>query len=528
MPRRATDTIFERRLAALINSRVRGMASLGLRGLEKETLRVTPAGRIALTQHPRALGSALCHPNITTDYSEALLELVTPTFDSNVALLTFLRELQSFVYGVLEDELLWCASMPCELDGDLAVPIANYGSSHLGRFKNIYRRGLLTRYGGMMQAIAGVHFNYSLPQGFWPVWAEVLQSRQAGADFISARYFDLLRNFRRHGWIVSWLFGASPALCASFVPPESRSGLQPLARHSMYDPDSTSLRMSDLGYRNRNQAAVTVSVNNLEDYLRDLLHAVHTPHPPFQQLGVQVNGEYRQLSANILQIENEYYSSIRPKRAPRGGELTAHALQRAGVEYVEVRSLDLDCFTPESVTLDQLNFMEALQVYLLLKDSPPVQNSEQEVLDANLLRVTRSGRAADLALDRDGRSQNLTEWAAGVLDEMQGVCELLDAGATNAPYKTALRAQQDKVAQPQLLPSARLQRELQKHDEDFAAWTLRHSQQYAQQIRQQALTAAQSTQLVNAAGASLQQQQRLERESKGSFEQFLSAKLAPN
>ncbi len=286
--------MFERRMAALVNLRVPGALRGGLRGLEKETLRVTPAGRIARTPHPQAIGSALCHPHITTDYSESLLELVTAAVPDNDTLLRELRALQVFVYGHLQDELLWCASMPCELAGDADVPIAHYGRSHEGHFKEVYRRGLLNRYGGMMQAIAGVHFNYSLPAAFWPLWAEVHQARSADSAFVSARYFELLRNFRRHGWLVNWLFGASPALCRSFA--ADAAGLRPHAARTLYGPDSTSLRMSDLGYRNRNQAAVQVSVNSLDEYLRDLLRAVHTPHPAYERIGVKVDGEYRQLT----------------------------------------------------------------------------------------------------------------------------------------------------------------------------------------------------------------------------------------
>jgi glutamate--cysteine ligase len=519
----AIDRVFERRLAALVNARAPEALRGGLRGLEKETLRVTPAGRIARTPHPQAIGSALCHPHITTDYSEALLELVTSAVPDNDTLLRELRALQTFVYGHLDDELLWCASMPCELSGDADVPIAHYGRSHEGHFKEVYRRGLLNRYGGMMQAIAGVHFNYSLPAGFWPLWAEVRESRVADSAFVSARYLELLRNFRRHGWLVSWLFGASPALCRSFA--ADAVGLRPHAARTLYGPDSTSLRMSDLGYRNRNQAAVQVSVNSLDDYLRDLLRAVHTPHPPYERIGVKVDGEYRQLSANILQIENEYYSAIRPKRAPRVGELTAQALRRGGVEYVEVRVLDLDMLAPDSMSAEQLDFMEALLVLLLLKDSPPLSNDEQEALDANQLHVARDGRVAGLQLQRDGRAVPLRDWAAGLLDELTGVCELLDAGGTRR-YASALQSQRDKLAQPQLLPAAQLQRQMLEHEEEFAAQALRLSRQHRQALLATPLEPALREQMTEQARESVEMQQRMDHAVRGDFGEYLRQRLA--
>jgi glutamate--cysteine ligase len=524
----ALDRILERRLAALVNSRIPAVLSAGLRGLEKESLRVRAGGQLADTQHPAGLGSALCNPNITTDYSESLIELVTPTFSSNSSLWQYLRQLQLYVYNHMEEELLWCASMPCELASDAEVPIAWYGKSHDGRFKEIYRRGLLTRYGGMMQAIAGIHFNYSLPKAFWPVWAEVLKAPRADADFVSARYFELLRNFRRHGWLVSYLFGASPAACKSFLQGQPDSALLPWRDDTVFGPHATSLRMSDMGYRNRNQAAVQVSVNSLKDYLRDLMLAVHTPHPPFAALGVKVDGEYRQLSANILQIENEYYSSMRPKRAPRSGELTGHALARGGVEYVELRSLDLDAQAPESVTELQLNFLEAFLVLLLLKDSRAIENSEQEQLDHNHLLITRSGRDPALRLSRDGRPVAPASWAAELLEEMVGVCELLDAGNVARPFSHALRAQRDKISQPLLLPAAQLLREMQEHGESFAQLSLRHS--IAHRKLAMAVTAESPLQqaLTQQALESLELQARKDASVTGSFDDYLRTRLADN
>ncbi len=331
MARAGVDRVYERRVAALINSREQRLLQGGLRGIERESLRVTPEGRLALTGHPRALGAALTHPHITTDYSESLIELVTPAFADNGTLMSYLNDLHRFVYSHLGEELLWAPSMPCELGSDAEIPIARYGSSHQGRIKSIYRHGLLIRYGGMMQAISGVHFNYSLPAGFWPLYAELSQSRGDGQSFVSARYFDLLRNYRRHGWLISYLFGASPALCRSFLQGHADPTLEPIGADTLIGREATSLRMSDLGYRNRSQSAVSASVNSLDEYVRDLRRAVHQPHPPYEALGVKVGDDYRQLSGNLLQIENEYYSYIRPKRTLQGAERTVHALLRGGV-----------------------------------------------------------------------------------------------------------------------------------------------------------------------------------------------------
>jgi len=530
MARAVIDRVFERRLASLVNSRERGAALAGgRRGLEREGLRVTPAGRVSGRPHPQALGSALCNPHITTDFSEALLELVTPTFTDNAALAQYLGDLHHFVARHLDDELLWAGSMPGEIAGEAEVPIARYGSSHRGHFKEVYRRGLQTRYGGLMQAIAGAHFNFSFPERFWPLWAEVLEQPAPGSEFVSGCYFDLVRNYRRHGWLALYLFGVSPALCASFVPAPRDPELLPLGPGTLHLPHATSLRMSDLGYRNRNQSAVNVSVNSLADYLRDLRRATHTVHPPFAALGVRVDGEYRQLNANILQIENEYYSNIRPKRAPRAGETTLRALARGGVEYVEVRALDICIFEPTGVCMDELHFMEAFLALCLLRGSEPIDATEQAQLDQNHLLVARRGREAGLALQRAGRPVPLQDWAGELLDQLAGVCALLDAGDPTRRYQRTLERQAEKLRDAELTPSARLLRELRRSTVGFADYARTLSEQHrARLLDARGHEPAVLANFAEEAAASLEVQAALERAERGTFEEYLARTLGPD
>jgi glutamate--cysteine ligase len=520
------DRVYERRVAGLINSREQRLLCEGPRGLERESLRVQPDGRIAQTPHPAGLGSALTNPHVTTDYAEALTELVTPTFHSNAALLQYLVDLHQFVYSQIGEELLWATSMPCALRGDADIPIARFGNSHQGRVKSIYRHGLLIRYGGIMQAISGVHFNYSFPEAFWPLYAQVCQSRDDGRDFISARYFDMLRNYRRHGWIVLYLFGVSSALCKSFLKGRRDHQLEPLGSDTFVGPYATSLRMSDIGYRNRGQSEVPVSVNHIDEYLRDLHRAVTTPHPPFQKLGVKVDGEYRQLSGNLLQIENEYYSYVRPKRTLRAGERTLHALARAGVEYVEVRALDNSAFDPVGVNLRKLYFLEAFVQLLMLKDSPPIDANEETSIDRNHLIIARQGRQPDLTLVRDGRNVPMIAWAEELLDSMTGVCELLDAGHPDRPYTATLKDQQAKLHDVEQTPSARLLRELHSHDESFSALALRFSVDHRRHIEAQPVNQVRRREFEAEAQLSLEAQQSIERSQKGSFDEYLASYLA--
>ena len=91
----------------------------GLRGVEKESLRISKDGSVAQTGHPAAWGSPLTHPFITTDYSEALTELVTPTFTTAEAVNEFLHQVHQYLYETMaDDELMWASSMPCAVGDD--------------------------------------------------------------------------------------------------------------------------------------------------------------------------------------------------------------------------------------------------------------------------------------------------------------------------------------------------------------------------------------------------------------------------
>ena len=519
------DRVFERRLSALVNAGEPQILQGGRKGVEKESLRVLPHGRLALTPHPPAFGSALTNEHITTDYSEALIELVTPAFTHSWELLQYLLDLHQFVYRHLGDELLWATSMPCAIERDEDIPLAQYGSSHVGRMKTVYRNGLGLRYGRMMQAISGVHFNYSFPLPFWEAYGAARGARESGAQFISACYFDLLRNYRRHGWLVLYLFGVSPVVCKSFLRGRELQ-LADLGSGTAYEPYATSLRMSDVGYRNRNQAGLAVSVNSLEEYVRDLQRAISTPHPPYEALGVKVNGEYVQLNANILQIENEYYSFIRPKRVARSGERPTKALRRAGVEYVEVRALDVSAFDPVGVNQNKLRFLEAFLALCLMKDSAPIGDSEQAALDQNHLTVARRGREPGLALWREGSAVPLHEWARELLDSMTGICEILDRGDAARPYSHALAVQVAKVEDVALTPSARLMAEL-AGGESFFDLALRTSAAHkAYFLDLYPPNDERLREFAQEAQESLAAQRAIEASDRGTFEEYLSRYFA--
>ena len=449
-------------------------------GIEKETLRMGADGAIAKTPHPVALGSALSHPYITTDYSEALLELITPPLATPEEVLHCLASVHRFVYQHMDSqELLWGASMPCVMDGEEAIPVAYYGDSHQGRMKHIYRRGLGHRYGKRMQIIAGIHFNFSLPEALWRHFQAVTGDRRDLQTVITDGYFRLIRNQQRLGWLLLYLFGCSPAVCKSFLRDRSDHQLQEFDATTLYAPHATSLRMSDLGYTNKNkaraEAQVSISYNSLEEYVAGLRTATETPYAEYQRIGIQVNGEYRQLNDNILQIENEFYGTIRPKQGLEPGEKPTNALSRRGVGYVELRSLDVDLLEPVGIGPSQLRFLESFLLYCLWAPDPPIDTVETAEIQDNVLNTALRGREPGLALRRQGQTVSLRQWGREILTAMEPVCELLDGNEAGAPYRAALAAQLACVEEPALTPSARTLAGMREAEEGFFHFAKRQS-----------------------------------------------------
>jgi glutamate--cysteine ligase len=524
--RNVVDKNFERRLAGLLNSGERAVLRGGRKGVEKESLRVAQDGVIAQTRHPQALGAPLTNEHITTDFSESLIELVTPPFGETWELLQYLCAIHQFVYRHLDDELLWATSMPCAIDGDASIPLAQFGNSNVGQMKTVYRHGLGVRYGRIMQAISGVHFNYSFSPKLWGVLQDINRSNQPRQDFVSEQYFGVLRNYRRYGWLVLYLFGTSPAVSNSFFAGRENT-LPVLDADTVYEPYGTSLRMSDIGYRNKNQSTLSVSVNSLAEYVRDLSRAIGTPYPPYEKIGVKVDGVYQQLNANILQIENEYYSYIRPKRIARSGERPTKALHRAGVEYVEVRALDVSAFDPVGVNQNKLRFLEAFLALCLLRESAPIGVSEQPGLDANHLLVARRGREPNLMLRREQRDFPMIEWARELLDSMQGLCEMLDHGEPARPYSSALEQQRAKIDDVERTPSARLLAEMRQTGESFFQLALRMSKLHKDYfLGLYPPNESRLGEFAAEAQESLEAQRNIEAADKANFEAYLAHYLA--
>jgi len=504
----------QERLRALGPAMLRGVQ----RGIEKESLRVRPDGALSDTLHPAGLGSALTHPHITTDFSESQLELITGVHTGIEACRHELTEIHQVVYRHVGDEVLWCASMPCGLPSDGTIPIARYGRSNVGRAKTVYRIGLAHRYGRRMQTISGVHYNFSLPEAAWP------HLRSLGGP--NEAYFALIRNFRRHSWLLLYLFGASPAVCSSFVAGREHE-LQVLREGTLYMPHGTSLRMGPLGYQSEAQASLAVSYNSLASYGASLEDALTRPYPGYESIGIRNGDDYRQLGTTLLQIENEFYGTVRPKRRIRPGERPLHALRDRGVEYVEVRCLDLDPFCPIGIGAATMRFLDMFLLHCLLCDSPPDTPQEIAALARNQHRVASYGREPGLRLVRNAQTVELFEWGGQLLVECEPIAAALDAAHGGTAYHETLDAAIAALNDPSLTPSARVLREMAAHhDNSYTGFALAQSLLHRPTMLGMPLAAEVEARYERIARESLDEQRRIEASDSVPFETYRQEYLA--
>ena len=479
------------------------------RGIEKESLRVRADGQLSAQPHAAALGSALTHPHITTDFSESQLELITGVHERVEACLEELTEVHKVVYRAIHDEVLWCASMPCNLPADDAIPIGRYGTSNVGRAKTVYRTGLSYRYGRRMQTISGIHYNLSIP----------------GTS--SEQYFSLIRNFRRRSWLLLYLFGASPTVCSTFVAGRQHE-LEELAPGTMYAPHGTSLRMGRLGYQSDAQSSLAVSYNSLKSYTASLYDALTKPYEPYEKIGIFKDNEYRQLNTTLLQIENEFYGTIRPKRRIKRGERPLHALRERGVEYVEVRLMDLDPFVAIGIGAGTMRFLDVFLLHCLLDESPHDTPQEIAELRRNQQAVAVRGRQPGLLLEKDKQKMSLSEWAMQLLNQCQPIADALDKVHAGSAFRDALTQAAVAVSNPSAAPSARVLHAMARnHANSYVRFVLAESLLHAGSLRGLPISSEVQERFARLAAESLEEQRTLEAADKVDFETFRRHYLSP-
>lgn len=515
------STLLNRRLALLDSDANRPLLAGGLRGIERETLRVNADGKLALTPHSPALGSALTNPQITTDYSESLLEFITPAEPDIATALEELDNIHRFAYTVMGNEMLWHQSMPCSLPEEKDIPIAWYGNSHIGMIKHVYRRGLALRYGKSMQCIAGIHYNYSLSEDLWKVLQQAEGSKGSAKHVQSESYIALIRNFHRYSWLLMYLFGASPALSTPFLRGRPHQ-LDTLSDDTLYLPYATSLRMSDLGYQNNAQSGLVPPYNTLLEYMRSLSLAVRQPYPAYEKIGTRQNGEWVQINTNVLQIENEFYATIRPKRVIKTGERPVEALCARGVQYIEVRCMDVNPFDPLGISLETSRFLDAFLLFCALEESPLTNQVEGDENVENFALTVKQGRRPGLMLARHGEAISLQDWGKELLERIAPVAALLDAQRGDGSHAQAMQVQIEKLHHPELTPSAKVLDAIRAANNSFTQFALQQSTLLAEEFRARPPAPEQLALYTSMAEKSLAEQAEMESTQSGSFDEFIT------
>ena len=493
------------------------------RGIEREALRVLPQGRLSERAHSEKLGAALTHPNITTDYSETLLEFITPVSYAPETAISQLEDVQKFTLSQLDGEILWPMSMPCFVEDDDKIPLAQYGKSNIGTMKTVYRQGLKNRYGSMMQVISGIHFNFSFPTSFWQSLQTVENNNTPLDEYISDKYFALLRNYKRFCWLIPYLYGSSPAICGSFLQNKATNlPFKKTEKGYMYLEYATSLRMSDLGYTNSEQSSLQICYNNLSGYLDGVSNAINLPSKKFAEIGIKVDGKYQQLNSNVLQIENELYAPIRPKCVAKSNEKPSEALKNRGVEYIEVRALDVNPFSATGISVEQIRFLDIFLTFCLFESSPELSCTEQAACEKNMDAVVVQGRDPELLINDNGTDKTIPEWGNEIFAKLTDIATLLDQANNSDLYRQALATEAAKVNNSELTPSAQILAKVVKNNQSLTQVALSNAAEYREQLMTNDYQEFSEQYFTDTVAESLAKQTEIEMADTTDFDTFLT------
>ena len=488
------------------------------RGIEKENLRVTAQGRLVQTAHPSTLGASLTHPMITTDFAENLVEIVTEPCITMPALLSQLEQINGYVVSQIKQEQLWPLSMPPAIERDADIRIAEYGRSNSAMLKHLYRVGLSHRYGKRMQIISGIHYNFSAP----PALIEALPglAPELGQD-VSALYMNLTRNFLRYYPIMIYLFGASPT-CDQSLLTAAKPNFLTQQGETLWGHEATSLRMSSLGYHNPEQGQVIISYDNVSDYANSLLQATRTPYGAYQNIGVMVDDHYRQLNDSLLQIENEYYSPIRPKQITQRCERPSTALAKRGVAYVEVRAVDLDPLHPRGISETQIHFMDVMLLWCLLNPAAPLSAEDNARIRHNVQQVAAYGRRPGLKVATESGDSTFAAWALQWLEQLLPIAAQADI-ENPEHYQESIQQQIFKCQDVNQTPAAQVEAEMQSGQYSHQEFGALVAQQQTRWFKQKKIDVAFQQRLINMAQQAIADKQQLESQTQTSFDVYLKA-----
>ncbi|QUI23380.1 bifunctional glutamate--cysteine ligase GshA/glutathione synthetase GshB [Vallitalea pronyensis] len=368
-------------------------------GLEKENVRVNYSGKLATTPHPKAFGDKLMNPYITTDFSESQVEMITPTVDSLEELYHMLDTIQNVIATTLDNELLWPQSLPPILPEEEQIPIASYETNEIKiqDNANLYREYLANKYGRKKQMISGIHFNFSFKDSFLRKLYESCKKHHSYRAFKDDLYMKMTRNITKFSWFFIRLLGSSPAIDESYF-----DYCKKCYKGSLFDDETfkfkASIRNGRCGYKNNDN--YYVNLDSLEDYIESMQHLI---------------------DAGELISSKEYYSVIRPKNSQ--GNLSA--LKEHGIEYLELRLLDINPLFKLGISMDDLYLIHLFMVFSLLLDNDTLDEQLFHEATENKHHIADYGRKKGLAFNFDGKETDVETLSMEVLDTLRAIIDLI-------------------------------------------------------------------------------------------------------
>ena len=412
-------------------------------GLERETLRVDGEGKLALTKHPKVFECKISHPYITTDFSESQIELITPIVNTLEELYSFVNSLYDITVLELKDEYLWPQSMPCSIPEDELIPIADYGKCKSGEAASDYRKKLLKKYGGKKQLISGIHYNFSFNEELIKDLYKKIGNGESYGDFRDSIYLKVVRNYLRYRWLLIYLLGGTTTMHETFGE-KCVIDLDKISKDGFSNMGAVSYRNSECGYK-----------NHIDLY------------PNYNSVKEYVESVYKFIDDKLIDNHKELYTQIRLKANDNNRFL--ESLLEDGINYVEMRSIDINPFSKAGISLEDLNFINLLTIYFLIKDESSYDKWQDEAQN-NQNIISMYGQM-DVVLYRDGETISKKAWALDILNEMKEMNEKLSLGKEDI-----INSMIEKIIEPKLTYAYRIS-EMVK-EEGFLESHLRLAKEY--------------------------------------------------
>ena len=367
-------------------------------GIEREMLRVDKNGYLSFTDHPGIFGDKVLNPYITTDFSESQVEIITPALDKIEETYSFSKALYDIVALEIGDEILWPQSMPCFIPEDDEIPVAKY--SEEGREAEEYRNKLLKKYGGKKQLISGIHYNYSFNEEIIRKLYESSDKELTYKEYKNSIYLKVARNYLRYRWIIVYLLGAAPVIHESFLNGCSCK-LKQISEDGYTVDGAVSHRNGECGYRNKEE--LYPNYDTVEDYV--------------ESINTYVND-------GVIDSYKELYSQVRLKA--KNPKNFLNSLLEDGISYLEYRSIDINPFEKGGISLNDLYFLQLLNIYMLIKEESSYDKWQQEAV-RNQHLVAKYG-IENVDLIKDGEIIDRRSWGLEILNEMKAMNSELNLG----------------------------------------------------------------------------------------------------